>query len=62
MAKKQPPVIEIDTRIWMTQTQAAKELGISINALAQRILRKKVETWKIDALGITLCKRETPPK
>jgi|HubBroStandDraft_2_1064218.scaffolds.fasta_scaffold292673_1 hypothetical protein len=50
---------KIDTNIWVTQQQLAKELGFSIQRIHNWVQRKRIETLYINELNITLVNRLT---
>lgn len=54
---KHPKIIEIDMRLWMTQADKARQLGVKPQAISNQIARGKLASWHIGQLNLTLVER-----
>lgn len=50
-------IIKIDTKVWITVPEKAKQLGISTQAVWNRISRNTLTSLYIESLNLTLVKR-----
>lgn len=55
-------IIKIDLNVWQTPTSKAKENGYSTQYISNLIRQKRLESWKIEALGLVLVKRDPKTK
>lgn len=50
-------IINIDTKVWVTVSGKAEQLGTGTQAVWNRVARGTLEAWHIPQLNITLVKR-----
>ena len=55
-------IIRINTKVWITQNQAAKEWKDTLNNIGNKIRRGTLESWYIEELNLTLVKRKNNTK